>query len=366
MFANQDLPEQLRPADGRFGAGPSLIRRPQIDVLASSSIWGTSHRQPPVINLVKSIQEGLTQLFSLPEGYEIVLGNGGATAFWAMASISLIRSRAHFASFGEFGSKFAADAASSPWIETSVVEGAPGTLSRLEPVAGVDTYAYPHNETSTGVCSDIYRVEGEDVLTLVDATSVAGAAEVDLTATDAYYFSPQKAFGSEGGLWVAILSPAAIARGAELNSRDDRPQFGFLNLTSAVAASRKGQTVNTPAIGTLLLLDEQIRWMLQLGGLAAVAQKSLRGATLVREWAQSRDFTELFVTEPQWRSPVITTVDLDPSIPVAELCAALRRAGIVDVEGYRGLGRNQLRIASFPSVDEDDIAALLASIDYLV
>lgn len=366
MFENVTPPAQLLPRDGRFGAGPALIRPAQIEALAAAKEWGTSHRQAPVIDLVKSIQAGLSELFSLPAGYEIVLGNGGATAFWGAAAISLIRQRAHFATFGEFGSKFAADCASSPWIETTVVEEPAGRLARLSPVAGVDAYAYPHNETSTGVTSDVYRVDSPGALTLVDATSIAGATTVDLTQTDAYYFSPQKALGSEGGLWVAILSPAAIERAAELNVRADRPQFGFLNLTSAIKASRKGQTVNTPAIGTLLLLQQQVQWMLDLGGLEATSQKAQRGAALLQQWANDRDFAELFVKEPQWRSPVITTIDLDPRIPVADLSAALRRAGIVDVDGYRGLGRNQLRVASFPSVEESDIAALVDTIDYLV
>lgn len=359
-------PLSIQPTDGRFGAGPSKIRSAQLERLSAASQWGTSHRKPPVINLVRSIQDGLKQLFSLPSGYEIILGNGGSTAFWAAACISLIESRASLAAFGEFGGKFAKDVEASPWLDAKVYHGTAGTVSMLPTSGdGSDAYAYPQNETSTGACSPLYRVKAPG-LTLVDATSIAGAIEVDLTLVDAYYFAPQKCFGADGGLWIAILSPAAVDRAFLLADRSDRPQFGFLNLKAAITASRKAQTVNTPAVGTLLLLDEQIQWMLDNGGLSAMATKAARGVQLIQEWAQSRDFASLFVSEPKWRSPVVTTVDIDPAIPVSQLAATLERVGITDIEGYRGLGRNQLRIASFPSIDTADIEALLACIDWVV
>lgn len=359
-----DLPPvSLRPADGRFGAGPSKIRSAQLERLRHSRRWGTSHRQPAVIDLVASIQSNLRELFSLPDGYEIILGNGGATAFWSLACTSLIESHAALATFGEFGAKFAWDVESSPWLTADIYEAPAGQIALL-PQTGpeVDACAYPHNETSTGVVSPLYR--SGDGLTLVDATSIAGAALVRWSSVDAYYFSPQKCFGADGGLWVAVLSPAAIERAFTLSGRGDRPQFGFLNLEAAIVASRKAQTVNTPAIGTLELLDEQIRWMLESGGLSVMSAKAARGASLIQAWAQQRDYAELFVKEPSWRSPVVTTVDIDPAISVPELAADLANIGIQDIEGYRALGRNQLRVASFPSIDTEDIEALLACLDW--
>lgn len=318
------------------------------------------------------MQNGLRELFAVPDGYEIVLGNGGATAFWAAAAVSLVREWGNFAVFGEFGSKFAADAKSTPWLNVTVDKAPAGELAVLTDTyssgwgGGPDAYCYPENETSTGVVSPVYAAADSRALTLVDATSIAGASVVDLSLVDAYYFSPQKALGSEGGLWIAFLSPQAVARAEFLSLRAGRPHFGFLDLNAAIKASRKGQTVNTPAIGTLLLLDEQIQWMLSQGGLPTMAAKAQAGAQLIQDWAQRRDFAELFVKMPTWRSPVITTVDLDDSLPVDQLAATLRQAGIVDVEGYRGLGRNQLRIASFPSIDTEDIEAALACIDWIV
>ena len=358
-------PTDVRPADGRFGAGPSRIRPDQLARLASSTEWGTSHRKAPVIDLVKSIQAQMAELFSLPAGYEIALGNGGASAFWPIAATSLMRERAQLAVNGEFSRKFAKDAQAASWLTTQVEEGEPGDLVLLDqPDPLADTYAYAQNETSTGVASPVYRPETAEGLVLVDATSIAGAAEVDLSQADAYYFSLQKAFGADGGLWAAILSPAAIERAAELAQATDRPQFGFLNLDAAIKASRKGQTVNTPAIGTLLLLDEQLSWMLESGGLSAMAAKAQRGADLVQDWAAARDFATPFVTEPAWRSPVVSTIEIDPAIPVGELSAWLRSAGMVDVDAYRGIGQNQLRISSFPAIETADIAALLACVDW--
>lgn len=358
-------PLNMRPRDGRFGAGPSLIRRAQIEHLAAASEMGTSHRKSAVKNRVTSIRAGLADLFSLPEGYEIALGNGGASAFWPMAAVSLIRERGRFATFGAFSNKFAKDAARAPWLQTATDQAPVGELA-IVTADGSDAYGYPHNETSTGVVSPIYRVASEGALTLVDATSIAGAAEVDLELVDAYYFSPQKAFGSDGGLWFAILSPAAIERAAELTAHTDRFVPEFLNLTAALEMSRKDNTVNTPAVATLILMDEQIKWMLAQGGLAAMAAKARAGANLVQQWAEVRDFATLFVSNPDWRSPVVTTVDLDQSIDAKALAAGLREAGILDIDGYRGLGRNQLRIASFPSIATEDIEALLACLDWTI
>lgn len=369
MFERLSVPAQIRPNDGRFGSGPSLIRPAQVEALGRSSVWGTSHRKDPVIDLVKAVQSGLAALFSLPSGYEIVLGTGGASEFWGIASVSLARERARFGVFGEFGGKFAQDAQAAPWLQTSVTSAPAGQLARVaeaDPAFPADLYAYTHNETSTGVVSDIYAAPEEGALAVVDGVSIAGASKVDLTRLDTYYFSPQKCFGSDGGLWVAILSPAAIDRAFELAKRTDRPQFGVLNLSSAIELSRKGQTSNTPAIGTLLLLHEQIQWMLAGGGLSAMAAKSRSGAQTIWDWCETSEFASLFVKDPALRSPTVTTIDLDPRIPAADLSAALRRSDIVDVDGYRGVGSNQLRIASFPSVERSDIEALLASIDWLV
>lgn len=363
MLKNDALPQSLIPADGRFGAGPSRIRPEQLEAIAHASEWGTSHRQPPIIDLVNQIRTGLTELFSLPDGYEIVLGNGGTTAFWAVATVSLIRENAAVAQFGEFGSKFAADIATSPWLAETVYAAPAGEVAFVD-TAPADAGCYPQNETSTGATSPIYRTSQE--LTLVDATSIAGASVVDFESVDAYYFAPQKCFGSDGGLWLAAMSPAAIARAEELEQRTDRPQPGFLNLAAAIRASRKGQTVNTPAIGTLLLLREQIEWMLANGGLSAMAAKAAAGAKLIQNWAEDREWASLFVKNPEWRSPVVTTVDLDDQIPVPELSQILRKAGVVDIEGYRGLGRNQLRISSFPSIATEDIEAALACIDWVI
>lgn len=372
MMTQELPPRSLWPRDGRFGAGPSKVRPAQIDELGHSDLWGTSHRQAGVIGLVQSIQQQLRELFSVPEGYEIVLGNGGATAFWATACVSLIREWGNFAVFGEFGGKFAADGRSAPWMNATVDEAPAGELAIMNTALpgglglGPDAYCYPHNETSTGVVSPLYRAPDPEALTLVDATSIAGAATVDLSLVDAYYFSLQKCFGADAGLWVAILSPRAVARAEELNRLSSRPQFGILNLTSAIKSARKGQTVNTPAIGTLLLVHSQLEWMLAEGGLAEMAARAEAGADAIIRWAESRPWATPFVEVPAWRSPVVSTVDLAEEISAGELAARLRPAGIQDIEGYRGLGRNQLRIASFPSIDQADIDSVLACIDWAV
>lgn len=365
-------PPALLPADGRFGAGPSLIRAEQITALASASELGTSHRKSPVKSRVGSIRSGLSTLFSLPGGFEIVLGNGGATAFWPVIASSLAREKVKAAVFGEFGAKAAADFAAAPWLDVEVVEAPAGDLAQVHddlPVA--DLYAYPENETSTGVVSPLYRGAPGDALTVVDATSIAGAHSVDWDLVDTYYFSPQKALGSDGGLWIAVLSPAAQERALEMNAvvheghAGNRYTPAFLNLAEALRNSKADQTLNTPAIATLILLDEQIQWLLANGGLAAAAQKAKAGADMIASWADKRPYASMFVRDPALRSPVVSTVDLIPELPAAQIAAALRSVGVVDIEGYRKLGRNQLRIASFPSIATEDIAALLASIDWI-
>ena len=360
-------PSHLLPSDGRFGVGPSRIRPAQIDALTQASELGTSHRQSPVKARVASIREGLRELFSLPPSYEIALGNGGATAFWAIATSCLIETKAKAAVFGEFGAKFAEDISAAPWATVDVTQAPPGELATIEdPGATADTYAYTQNETSTGVVSPLYRGGPSPALTLVDATSIAGASVVDWDLVDAYYFSPQKCFGSEGGLWISVLSPDAIERTQRLVADTNRYVPAILNLDEAVKASRVDQTLNTPAIATLILFDEQIKWMLDNGGLSAMEQKARAGANLIHEWAEARSFASLFVADPALRSPVTTTVDLAPEIDVYDLARTLRDVGIVDIEGYRKLGRNQLRIASFPSVETSDIGSLLACVDWMV
>lgn len=360
-------PASLLPADGRFGAGPSRIRPSQLEVVAHASEMGTSHRQAPVKSRVRSIREGLRELFSLPPSYEIALGLGGATSFWAVAATSLVESQAKAAVFGEFGAKFAADVASAPWASVEIVEAPAGQLAEVhDERAEADVYAYPHNETSTGVVSPLYRGAPTPALTVVDATSIAGALTVDWEMPDVYYFSPQKCFGSEGGLWIALLSPAAQERAARLATSRDRFMPASLNLAEALRQSTADQTINTPAIATLILLDEQIQWMLDQGGLPAMQRKAQSGADTIQRWAEERSFASLFVEVPEWRSPVVTTVDFAQEIPALKIAAALRDVGIVDIDGYRKLGRNQLRIASFPSIDQADIEALLACLDWMI
>lgn len=365
------FPVNMLPSDGRFGAGPSRIRPEQVRALANATELGTSHRKPPVKQRVRSIREGLKELFSLPDGFEIVLGNGGATAFSPIVATSLVRETARAAVFGEFGAKAAKDLAAAPWLDVEVVEGAPGTLVTIaDDVPTADVYAYPENETSTGVVSPIYRGAPGDALTVVDATSIAGASVVDWDMVDVYYFSPQKVFGADGGLWVAVLSPEAQARAEQVNT-DERWTRGryvpaFLNLSQAIRNSKADQTLNTPAIATLVLLDEQVKWLNAQGGLVAASEKAQAGASLISNWAENSDYASMFVKDAAWRSPVVSTVDLSPEVSATEVSNILRRAGIVDIDGYRKLGRNQLRIASFPSIETSDIANLLACIDWVV
>ncbi|NTW41143.1 MAG: phosphoserine transaminase [Cellulomonadaceae bacterium] len=364
------IPAHLLPADGRFGSGPSKVRAAQVDALAGvgRTLLGTSHRQAPVRAVVGRVREGLAQLFSLPDGYEVALGNGGSTAFWDLATLSLVADRAQLCTFGEFGSSFARAVARAPFLgEASIRTAEPGSLVLPEREDGVDTYAWPHNETSTGVAAPVVRPAGTagEAIVVVDATSGAGGLPVDVSQTDVYYFAPQKSFASDGGLWLALLSPAAVAR-AEQVAATDRWIPGFLSLTTAIASSRKNETLNTPAIATLVLLAEQIEWMLDHGGLDWAVARSAESAAHLYGWAQAREWATPFVTDPAARSAVVGTIDLDASIDAPTVCAVLRRHGVVDVEPYRKLGRNQLRVAMFPAVDPADVAALTACVDHVV
>lgn len=365
------IPTDLLPADGRFGAGPSKIQTSHLDALAAtgSSLMGTSHRQAPVKNTVGRVRDGLATLFGLPEGHEVVLGNGGATAFWDIATFGLIRDKSQHLSFGEFSSKFAKAAEQAPWLAApSVIKSEPGSLP--DPVAeeGVDAYAWAHNETSTAVMAPVRRPAGttaDDALVLVDATSGAGGLPVDLAEVDAYYFAPQKCFASDGGLWIAIMSPAALARAEEI-AATDRHIPAFFDLPTAIDNSRKNQTYNTPSVATLFLMAEQLDWMNAQGGLAGMVERTTASSDALYGWAEKTSYTTPYVADPEHRSLVIGTVDFDDSIDAAAIAATLRANGVVDTEPYRKLGRNQLRIAMYPAIDPADVEALTASIEYVV
>ena len=363
------IPDNIKPKDGRFGCGPSKIRPEALSALIQSgaSILGTSHRQKPVKNVVHNVREGLTSLFSLPEGYEVILGNGGSTAFWDIATFGLIEKRSQHLVFGEFSSKFAIAAAEAPFLgEPTVIKSEPGTHPVAVAEAGIDTYALTHNETSTGVSMPIIRPAGtEGALVLVDATSAAGGLSVDMNQCDTYYFAPQKSFASDGGLWIAIMSPAAIAR-AEKIKADKRWVPAFFDLGIAIENSRLDQTYNTPALATIILLAEQIEWMNSNGGLSFAAGRSAQSASKLYTWAEKTSYTTPFVTDPAMRSNVVVTINFDDSIDATKVAAALRANGIVDTEPYRKLGKNQLRIGMFPAVEPSDIDALTASIDFVV
>lgn len=365
------LPGGLLPSDGRFGSGPAKVRDAQVRALADAgrTLLGTSHRQAPVRALVGRVRAGLAELFSLPDGYEVVLGNGGTTAFWDIATLCLVEQRSAHAVFGEFGGKFAAAADRAPFLGAPVVTEVPAGRSVVpEAVDGVDVYAWPHNETSTGAIAPVRRVPGsadQGALVLVDATSGAGGLAVDVAQTDAYYFAPQKSFSSDGGLWLAVLSPAAVERAARIEA-GARWVPEFLSLTTAVQNSRADQTLNTPAIATLVLMAEQIDWMLAHGGLDWCAGRTATSSGHLYSWADARDWASPFVADPGQRSPVVGTIDLAPQVEAPTVAAILRAHGIVDVEPYRKLGRNQLRVAMFPSVEPDDVLALTACIDHIV
>jgi phosphoserine aminotransferase len=363
------IPAELKPADGRFGCGPSKVRPEALAALAErADLMGTSHRQAPVRDLVGRIRAGLGELFGLPDGYEIALGNGGTTAFWDAAAVWLVRNRALHLSYGEFSQKFAKATAGAPFLaDPIVVEAQPGDAPAPVADSAADAIAWAHNETSTGVMVDVRRPDAAgDALILVDATSGAGGLPIDAAQVDAYYFAPQKAFGADGGLWLAALSPAAIARIEQLDSAVDRWQPAFLSLQTALENSRKDQTYNTPAVATLLLLADQVEWMLAGGGLEWCVQRTAASSEHLYDWAEAADFATPFVADPAKRSLVVGTIDLADSIDAAALAATLRANGIVDVEPYRKLGRNQLRVGMFPAVEPADVEALTTCIDWAI
>jgi phosphoserine aminotransferase len=364
------LPTDLLPKDGRFGAGPSKVSASHLDALAATgtSLMGTSHRQAPVKNLVGRVREGLGTFFNLPDGYQIVMGNGGATAFWDIATFGLIREKSQHLAFGEFSSKFASSVSAAPWLSApSIIKSEPG--SRPEAVAedGVDAYAWAHNETSTAVMAPVHRVAGADdgALILIDATSGAGGLPVDLADVDVYYFAPQKCFASDGGVWFAAMSPAALDRAAEI-AASGRYIPPFFDLPTAIDNSSKNQTYNTPSLATYFLMAQQLDWMLAEGGLDGMVRRTTASSDALYGWAEQTAYTTPYVAEPSHRSLVIGTIDFDDTIDAAAIAATLRANGIVDTEPYRKLGRNQLRIAMYPAIDASDVEALTACVDYIV
>lgn len=363
------IPQHLLPSDGRFGCGPSKLRAEALVAFASegAKLMGTSHRQAPVKNLVKRVQEGLFELFHAPEGYEIVLGNGGSTAFWDAAAFSLVEKKAQNLVHGEFGAKFAS-ALTNPWLDSpTVIQGQPGSRLWLEAESGVDSYAYAQNETSTGVVSPVQRLTTADsgALFFTDATSAAGGIDFNPLETDVYYFAPQKNFASDGGLWFALMSPAAIER-AERIAGTDRYIPEFLSVKTAIENSRANQTLNTPAIATLFLLGEQISWINENGGLVWADARTKAASEFLYSWAEKVEFATPFVANPEHRSQVVVTIDFDEQIDAAAIAKHLRANGIVDVEPYRKLGRNQLRVATFTSVELNDIKLLTQAIEFIV
>ena len=370
LTTTPQIPDDLQPADGRFGCGPSKVRPEQLVRLADegAAIMGTSHRQKPVKAVVGRIRAGLGELFSLPDGYEVALGNGGATAFWDAATCGLVRKRALHLTYGEFSQKFAKATAGAPFLEEPIVVSAePGDAPAPTADPDADVIGWAHNETSTGVMLGVERPAGSDnALVLIDATSGAGGLPVDVTQADAYYFAPQKGFASDGGLWLALLSPAAIERIGELENADDRWRPDFLSLATALDNSRKDQTYNTPALATLLLLADQVEWMVGNGGLDWCVQRTTASSSHLYGWAEASDFATPFVADPAKRSLVVGTIDFDDGVDAAAIAATLRANGIVDVEPYRKLGRNQLRVGMFPAIEPADVEALTASIDWVI
>ncbi|GAB2744945.1 phosphoserine transaminase [Amycolatopsis magusensis] len=363
------IPEDLKPADGRFGCGPSKVRAEQLAHLAAdgAALLGTSHRQKPVKSLVGRVRAGLSELFSLPDGYEVVLGNGGTTAFWDAAAFGLVRERAQHFTYGEFSSKFATVTKGAPFLaDPIVVKSDPGTAPEIAYQAGADLVGWAHNETSTGVAVPVRRPEGsEGALVAIDATSGAGGLPVKAEDFDVYYFAPQKSFASDGGLWLALMSPAAVERVGEIGG-SDRWVPEFLSLTTALDNSRKDQTYNTPAVATLFLLADQIEWMLGNGGLEWTTSRTADSSTRLYQWAEKTSYTTPFVSDPALRSQVVGTVDFNDEVDAAAVAKVLRANGIVDVEPYRKLGRNQLRVGMFPAIDPDDITKLTQSIEWTV
>jgi phosphoserine aminotransferase len=369
------LPDEMKPADGRFGCGPSKVRPQALAALASggAAVMGTSHRQKPVKALVGEIRAGLRELFSLPDGYEIALGNGGATAFWDAAAFGLIGERSLHLAFGEFSQKFATVSKDAPFLAEPVVVSAepgdapdPASVGKQAAEAGADALAWAHNETSTGVMTQIIRPEGAgDALVLIDATSGAGGLPVDVSQADAYYFAPQKSFAADGGLWIALLSPAAQERVVQLDA-SERWIPSFLSIKTALDNSLKDQTYNTPAVATLFLLAEQVRWMLEQGGLEWCVERSTLSSEQLYGWAERSGYATPFVADPAKRSLVVGTIDFADDVDAAQIAATLRANGIVDVEPYRKLGRNQLRVGMFPAVEPADVQALTGCIDWIV
>ncbi len=364
------IPLDLLPADGRFGSGPSKIRPEALQALAGTgaSLLGTSHRQGPVKSLVGRVRSGVSELLSLPDGYEVVLGNGGTTAFWDIATYCLIRQRSQHLSFGEFSAKFAGAAGLAPWLQPpSVLRAEPGNRATARAEAGVDVYAWPHNETSTGVMAPVHRVAGADAdaLIVIDATSGAGGLPVDILDTDVYYFAPQKCLASEGGLWLAVMSPRALERVAQI-AATTRFVPAFLDLTVALDNSRKNQTYNTPSVATLFLVAEQLDWLNAGGGLRFGVGRTSDSSSRLYGWAERTEYTTPYVSDVESRSLVVGTIDFDEGVDALSLAAVLRANGILDVEPYRKLGRNQLRVAMFPSVEPADVEALTVCIDYVV
>ncbi len=364
------IPAELLPADGRFCCGPSKVRPAAVEALsdAAQSFLGTSHRQKAVKDQVARLRSGFSTFFGLPDGYEVIIGNGGSTAFWEVAAFSLIRDRAQFATFGEFGAKFAKAVKDAPFLGAPTIhKGEPGSASYLVAEEGVDSYGIPQNETSTGVAVPVQRVTGADegALMLHDATSAAGGLAVDLTQSDVYYFAPQKCFASDGGLWVALLSPAAIARAEEIKA-SGRYIPAFLDLVTAIENSRLEQTLNTPALATIFLAAEQTDWMNAQGGLDWAVSRTAESAEILYGWAEKSAVATPFVTDPGLRSNVVATIDFAEGIDAAAIAKILRENGVVDTEPYRKLGRNQLRIALYPAIEPSDVQALTSSIDYVV
>ena len=366
------IPAELKPSDGRFGSGPSRTRPGALDRLAAAggSLIGTSHRQPPVKRLVGQIREGLSELLALPDGYQLALGNGGTTAFWDLATCSLVRERALHLAYGEFSARFAACTRGAPFLaDPIIIEADPGDAPEPRSDPDADVIAWAQNETSTGVMVPVQRPAGSDgALVLIDATSAAGGLPVDVADADAYYFAPQKAFAAEGGLWLAALSPAAITRCEEVASGRPGGRWipDFLSLGTALENSLKDQTYNTPAIASLFLLADQVHWMLDRGGLAAMVARTEASSSHLYGWAEREPVATPFVSDPAKRSLVVATIDFKDEVDAAALAATLRANGIVDVEPYRKLGRNQLRIAMFPVTDPADVEALTACIDWVL
>ena len=364
------LPDHLKPTDGRFGSGPSKVRQETVAALAATggSYLGTSHRQKTVKDVVRRVRTGLAELFGLPEGYEVALGNGGTTAFWDTAVLNLVRERSQHLVFGEFSAKFAAASAAAPFLAApSVVESSPGTHPQPRAEPGVDVYALTHNETSTGVAMPIRRVPGADdaALVVVDATSGAGALPVEVTEADAYYFAPQKVFAADGGLWLALLSPAAVERVASVHATG-RWVPAFSDLQIALDNSRLDQTYNTPALATLFLLADQVEWLLGQGGLEWAVARTTESSSRLYTWAEKSAVATPFVADPSMRSAVVATIDFTDDVDAAVVAKVLRANGILDTEPYRKLGRNQLRIAMFPAVEPDDVEALTGCIDHVI